>query len=752
MPVARACGRTVRIFPTKVFTFVCLVFVIFYAISLPPSFYSSVVDLKSLETERGEIIKSWDSYIQHLAEANGLSSPSTISKSYFPSLPQSMQGFAVFLDSLKNRIIFLESKVDALETKVETNSKDVIVPHKIENPGAIIQSKSEECPFPDLDAHGSCKVKIAWMREMWKSDQCYAEWGVDGSDCTIYHYLSEVEHWCPLVDKTNTTSAEQIKTSKPTQPLVFNQNFTDLYAILGRDAQYKWIKMRMRRMERSWLEAVSSLNEKFNAGNWKQKKVLLVLGLLAKETGFKIADNAFKGGPLGELVQWSDLITALYVLGHDIKVTNSMEQLRELFTPYLTSASSNCPLQSKPYDILYTDISGLRLLKQVAGNKFHLLKCEIRVVDSFGTEPEFNHASYAERKMRSTQWGKWNFHPKQFNTMFPHTPDNTFLGFVIEQHNNVSIDSNNNKENISLVYGKKDSFWEGSEAYIEAIHKLYSVHGTVDASNELQHVPAFVENHGVLPGIQLHSLLRKTKVFVGMGFPYEGPAPLEAIANGAVFLNVNFKQGSPSYVKATNFFKGKPTSRQLTSQHPYTSSFIGRPHVYDVDKDNLEEVKEILTEIFARPNVEPYMPYEFTCLGMLERLGLLVEKQDFCTIDATPTWPPITSLKTVETTGRQTCVEACAAQEMICEPAYFPYINLRTHFEQQGIKCDQFKAPEGAETEIDYPAHAEGTCYIQSDKLLFSCAGRYTNLHHICPCRNFIKGQVALCKACLPWT
>ena len=27
------------------------------------------------------------------------------------------------------------------------------------------------------------------------------------------------------------------------------------------------------------------------------------------------------------------------------------------------------------------------------------------------------------------------------------------------------------------------------------------------------------------------------QVFVGLGFPYEGPAPLEAIANGCFFIN-----------------------------------------------------------------------------------------------------------------------------------------------------------------------------------------------------------------------
>ncbi len=35
----------------------------------------------------------------------------------------------------------------------------------------------------------------------------------------------------------------------------------------------------------------------------------------------------FSGGPLGELVQWSDIITSLYVLGHDLTITSEVEQL-----------------------------------------------------------------------------------------------------------------------------------------------------------------------------------------------------------------------------------------------------------------------------------------------------------------------------------------------------------------------------------------------------------------------------------------
>ena len=34
-----------------------------------------------------------------------------------------------------------------------------------------------------------------------------------------------------------------------------------------------------------------------------------------------IFEEAFTGGPQGELVQWSDVITSLYVLGHDLVIT-----------------------------------------------------------------------------------------------------------------------------------------------------------------------------------------------------------------------------------------------------------------------------------------------------------------------------------------------------------------------------------------------------------------------------------------------
>ncbi|MED6250648.1 hypothetical protein ATANTOWER_002867 [Ataeniobius toweri] len=48
-----------------------------------------------------------------------------------------------------------------------------------------------------------------------------------------------------------------------------------------------------------------------------------------------------------------------------------------------------------------------------------------------------------------------------------HTPDNSFLGFVVEQHLNASDIRHINdikRQNQSLVYGKVDNFWKEKKA------------------------------------------------------------------------------------------------------------------------------------------------------------------------------------------------------------------------------------------------------------------------------------------------
>ena len=42
------------------------------------------------------------------------------------------------------------------------------------------------------------------------------------------------------------------------------------------------------------------------------------------------AKNAFKGGPLGELVQWADLICGLYMLGHTVLFELNSDKVNDM--------------------------------------------------------------------------------------------------------------------------------------------------------------------------------------------------------------------------------------------------------------------------------------------------------------------------------------------------------------------------------------------------------------------------------------
>lgn len=42
-------------------------------------------------------------------------------------------------------------------------------------------------------------------------------------------------------------------------------------------------------------------------------------------------------------------------------------------------------------------------------------------------------------------------------------------------------------------------------------------------------------------------------------------------------------------------------------------------------------------------------------------------------------------------------------------------------------------------------------CGLQREPLLFSCAGHSPKYRRLCPCRDFRRGQVALCRDCLWW-
>lgn len=47
-----------------------------------------------------------------------------------------------------------------------------------------------------------------------------------------------------------------------------------------------------------------------------------------------------------------------------------------------------------------------------------MFSCRLRILDSFGTDPEFNYAEYKHAAKFKTGWGKPDVHVRQMMTMF----------------------------------------------------------------------------------------------------------------------------------------------------------------------------------------------------------------------------------------------------------------------------------------------------------------------------------------------
>ncbi|XP_053903535.1 alpha-1,6-mannosylglycoprotein 6-beta-N-acetylglucosaminyltransferase B [Malaclemys terrapin pileata] len=681
---------------------------------------------------------------------------------------------------LMERIQAIAQNVSDIAVKV-----DQILRNSLMN-GKVIEGRRDQCEVPRDPKYPDCSGKVEWMRARWTSDPCYAFFGVDGTECSFLIYLSEVEWFCPPLPWRNQTAAMPSSKPPPRVQAAFRSNLSYLLELIGSGKESLiFMKKRVRHLASQWLLATQSLAQKLKGRRRDQKQILIHIGFLTEESGDVFSPRVLKGGPLGEMVQWADILAALFILGHNLKVTVSLKELQSnLGVP---PGRGNCPLTVPlPFDLIYTDYHGLQQMKQHMGLSFKKYRCRVRVIDTFGTEPAYNLEEYATLHGYRTNWGYWNLNPKQFMTMFPHTPDNSFMGFVSEELNETERQfiKSNKASNMAVVYGKEASIWklQGKEKFLAILNKYMEIHGTVYYETQRPpEVPAFVKNHGLLPQHEFQQLLRKAKLFIGFGFPYEGPAPLEAIANGCVFLQSRFNP--PHSSLNHEFFRGKPTSREVSSQHPYVEDFIGKPHVWTVDYNNSEEFEAAIKTIM-RTKVDPYVPYEYTCEGMLERIHAYIQHQDFCAGASPPlpvkpnghampsspslftlspnathlvwsynassaphVWPPVSSMQVWVSEAGQACTETCQEHRLVCEPTFFEFLNKKDVFLQLRIACDS------AESEMShlYPALAENVqeCYLQKEPLLYSCAGYSTKYRRLCPCRDYRKGQVALCRDCL---
>ncbi|XP_073419271.1 alpha-1,6-mannosylglycoprotein 6-beta-N-acetylglucosaminyltransferase B [Dendrobates tinctorius] len=644
--------------------------------------------------------------------------------------------------------------------------------------GKVIEGQRDICEIPRDPRFPDCSGKVEWMRSRWTSDPCYAFYGVDGTECSFLVYLSEVEWFCPVLPWRNQSISPFFK-PHPKKQAAFRTELSSLLDPMGTGKESLiFMKKRLRRLEAQWLIAARKLEAKIQDKPHEQKQILVHIGFLTEESGDVFSPRVLKGGPLGEMVQWADVLAALYVLGHSLKITVSVKELQSYLG--VPPGRGNCPLtEPLSFDLIYTDYHGMQQMKQHMGLSFRKYRCRLRVVDTFGTEPAYNHEEYATLHGYRTNWGYWNLHPKQFMTMFPHTPDNSFMGFVTDELNETERQhvAQNKVRNMAVVYGKEAAMWKGKEKFLAVLHKHMEVHGTVYFETQRPpEVPAFVKNHGLLPQQDLQLLLKKAKLFIGFGFPYEGPAPLEAVANGCVFLQPRFNP--PHSSLNHEFFRGKPTSREVSSQHPYMEMTIGRPHVITVDYNDTKEFEAAIKAIM-RSKIEPYLPYEFTSEGMLQRLHAYIQHQEFCSpslplpiplntsqvhlpsslvlINHThlvwspsehppSMWPPVTAMQVWLSAEGESCTNACWDHDLVCEPMFFSIINRQNVLEQLGAQCE---STESVMSHL-YPAVSPSVreCYLQREPLLFSCSGQSTKFRRLCPCRDYHRGQIALCKNC----
>ena len=171
----------------------------------------------------------------------------------------------------------------------------------------------------------------------------------------------------------------------------------------------------------------------------------------------------------------------------------------------------------------------------------------------------------------------------------------------------------------------------------------------------------FQNNHPGLNSTQFFEVLEGAKVFIGLGFPFEGPSPIEALQAGCYFINPIWEPpigrsldgpNSKEYIRG--FFSGKPTLRKLESQVPYLATInrngitgifeslwiwqTVRSSLKSTDKiittkiDDLEhnaDLIEKLERIKTETQFERVVLNEFTPNGLQRRIHGLFQKS-FC--------------------------------------------------------------------------------------------------------------------------
>ena len=588
-----------------------------------------------------------------------------------------------------------------------------------------------KCQFVSHRYFPLCQDKLKELQNTWNSSLCYIEQHhIDGSQCSLAQYLIHVEPYC--------AGEKEMYQQQQDIPLTIIQH--DIKGLLNLlpGKFYKWMRRRATFLWKDWQKSVGKFTTMAN-----KKKTVVVF--LAGVPGW-FMEMADKGGPLGELVQWTDVLTALYTLGYDVHVVKTIQELHPLVKDGLDT-DEGCARGNYPGipDVIYGDITSFKIFQSKYGEKAAAkFRCRFRILDVFGTFVEFNYPAYPHHIPGGRSWwGNLNMIPTQFLTLYPHTQDNSYLGFVVSSSTpkyNSHYPSNTTKPK-ALLYAKDGQYLrvrKETKRYLEIVSEYFDIEATCGRTEH--YLPPFVHNHGAVSGERIQQLLSQSKLFLGVGHPYEGPGPIEAMANGAVYLQ-------PKFSTQINEYAGKPTLRKLESQNPYMEEFVGKPYCHTIDVTDENLLRSTLQQIKSMKRLPGKIPKDFTHEGMLERIHVYTQRMDLCNPFA-PRWPPTKHLKVYMSAPGESCKEVCMSQGRLCERTFFEDVNSVAALEKYtGVRCGEvvrrmlLHAPS---------VHAEtGTCHVQTHAQLFSCMHGERGIRRLCPCRDYEPGHSAVCNDCI---
>ena len=111
--------------------------------------------------------------------------------------------------------------------------------------------------------------------------------------------------------------------------------------------------------------------------------------------------------------------------------------------------------------------------------------------------------------------------------------------------------------------------------------------GTLHSTASCTHLWPTVRHHGMMAPREFALLLRRMAFLVGVGAVAVSPSPLEALANGAAYLNP--RNQSSSGRGGTSASSGGASAKAYRYQHPILAG-VGAPYVYNYDVDQPESL------------------------------------------------------------------------------------------------------------------------------------------------------------------